>query len=76
MSDRLSRMLDCFEKKHGDYYQLLARYVEAKYPGGNERESSRLERLMRSHDKLVWGCMGYHEGYKAGLEAGKTCSTS
>jgi len=56
------RMLEVFEAKHGDYYELLG-----QYPSRDERKNRRLRRLMRRHSDLVHMLTGYNMALRAGM---------
>lgn len=51
------RLLERFEAKHGDFYEILS-----QYPSTDEHENHRLRRLLQEHRNLTSMCLGYNEG--------------
>ena len=50
--------LERFEKKHGDYYDMMCQIeVDINAPGQRE-----LRRNMERHNRLVYMCIGYSIG--------------
>jgi hypothetical protein len=53
-----TKRLELFEKKHGDYYDMLSQIdPDINKPGQRE-----LRRNMERHNKLVYMCIGYSIG--------------
>jgi epoxyqueuosine reductase QueG len=69
------RLLEKFETKHGSHDDLLD--AVCRLPGGphavltsaQRAEKSRLEWLLRRHDRLIVGVLGYSAGIQSAVEA-------
>ena len=58
MNNTPFKRLERFEKKHGDYYDMLSQIeTDINIPGQIE-----LRRNMERHNRLVYMCIGYSIG--------------
>ena len=65
MSRTPGEMLESFENRHGEHYDLLHQLADAQCSRNpDQKEIRRLNGLLQRHRELVWMDMGYQRALK------------